>query len=100
MASSDLGTRFIGGLLGTNLIQYWEYSRNMTTLREKIYPFVKDNAEFYLSYVVMIEPCCAPLLLQTMALSPNDSLGHSMTWIIMTWITCWLLRYQLHSVSV
>ena len=50
MASSDLGTRFVGGLLATNLIQYWEYSRNLTTLREKIYPFVKDNAEFYLSY--------------------------------------------------
>jgi hypothetical protein len=32
------------------VIQYWEYSRNETTLREKIYPFVKDNAEFYLSY--------------------------------------------------
>ena len=27
-----------------------EYSRNLTTLREKIYPFVKDNAEFYISY--------------------------------------------------
>ena len=51
LASSDLQTRFTGGLLATNLIQYWEYSRNMTTLREKIYPFVKDNAEFYLSYV-------------------------------------------------
>jgi hypothetical protein len=24
----------------------------LTTLREKIYPFVKDNAEFYLSYAV------------------------------------------------
>lgn len=50
MADSDLQTRFTGGLLSTNLIQYWEYSRNLTTLREKIYPFVKDNAEFYLSY--------------------------------------------------
>jgi len=50
MASSDLQTRFTGGLLATNLIQYYEYSRNLTTLREKIYPFVRDVAEFYLSY--------------------------------------------------
>lgn len=50
LAPSDLNTRFTGGLLATNLLQYWEYSRNMTTLRDKIYPFVKDNAEFYLSY--------------------------------------------------
>ena len=50
LADSDLNTRFIGGLLATNLIQYYEYSRNMTTLADTIYPFVKDNAEFYLSY--------------------------------------------------
>ena len=50
LAARDLGTRFIGGLLATNLIQYWEYSQNMTELRSRIYPFVKDNAEFYLSY--------------------------------------------------
>eukprot|EP00038_Savillea_parva_P022918 m.39036 g.39036 ORF g.39036 m.39036 type:complete len:1049 (+) comp5747_c0_seq1:158-3304(+) len=50
LADNDLQTRFIGGLLATNLIQYWEYSHNMTTLADKIYPFVKDNAEFYLSY--------------------------------------------------
>ena len=50
LADSDLQTRFTGGLLATNLIQYWEHSRNLTTLQEKIYPFVKDNAEFYLSY--------------------------------------------------
>ena len=36
MASSDLQTRFTGGLLATNLIQYYEYSRNLTTLREKV----------------------------------------------------------------
>jgi hypothetical protein len=52
LADSDLQSRFSGGLLATNLIQYWEYSRNLTTLREQIYPFVKDNAEFYLSYAV------------------------------------------------
>jgi len=52
MANSDLQSRFSGGLLATNLIQYWEYTRNLTTLRDKIYPFVKDNAEFYLSYAV------------------------------------------------
>eukprot|EP01052_Picozoa_sp_SAG31_P018193 SAG31_NODE_1278_length_9041_cov_3.415231_1_plen_2946_part_10 len=53
LADSDLQVRFVGGLLSTNLIQYWEYSRNVTTLREKIYPFVKDVAEFYRSYVVV-----------------------------------------------
>ena len=53
LADSDLQTRFTDGLLATNHIQYWEYSRNMSTLREKIYPFVKDNAEFYLSYTVL-----------------------------------------------
>lgn len=52
LAESDLQSRFSGGLLATNLIQYWEYSRNLTTLRERIYPFVKDNAEFYLSYAI------------------------------------------------
>ena len=52
LAESDLQSRFSGGLLATNLIQYWEYSRNLTTLREKIYPFVRDNAEFYLSYAL------------------------------------------------
>ena len=50
VADSDLQTRFVGGLLATNLIQFWEYSRNLTVLRDTIYPFVKDNAEFYLSY--------------------------------------------------
>jgi hypothetical protein len=52
LADSDLQTRFIGGLLATNLIQYFEYSRNMTTLADVIYPFVRDNADFYLSYAV------------------------------------------------
>lgn len=52
LADSDLQTRFIGGLLATNLIQYFEYSRNMTTLSQVIYPFVRDNAEFYLSYAL------------------------------------------------
>jgi len=48
LANSDLQSRFSGGLLATNLIQYWEYTQNLTTLRELIYPFVKDNAEFYI----------------------------------------------------
>jgi hypothetical protein len=52
LADSDLQTRFIGGLLATNLVQYFEYSRNLTTLSNVIYPFVRDNAEFYLSYAV------------------------------------------------
>jgi hypothetical protein len=52
LAVSDLQSRFSGGILATNLIQYWEYSRDLKTLRSKIYPFVKDNAEFYLSYAV------------------------------------------------
>jgi hypothetical protein len=52
LADSDLQTRFIGGLLATNLLQYWEYSRNLTTLAQVIYPFVRNNAEFYASYAV------------------------------------------------
>lgn len=52
LADSDLNTRFIGGLLATNLIQYWEYSRNLSELAATIYPFVRDNAEFYASYAV------------------------------------------------
>ena len=52
LAADDLNTRWIGGLLSTNLIQYFEYSRNMTALEALIYPFVKDNAEFYRSYAL------------------------------------------------
>ena len=43
LADSDLQSRFSGGLLATNLIQYWEYSRNVTTLRDTIYPFVSGG---------------------------------------------------------
>ena len=50
LADSDLQTRFIGGLLATNLLQYYEYSRNLSVLAQTVYPFVRDNAEFYLSY--------------------------------------------------
>jgi hypothetical protein len=50
LADSDLQTRFIGGLLATNLIQYWEYARNLTVLAQAVYPHVRDNADFYLSY--------------------------------------------------
>jgi hypothetical protein len=52
LADSDLQTRFIGGLLATNLIQYFEYSRNASVLAEKVYPFVRDNALFFASYAV------------------------------------------------
>ncbi len=50
LADSDLQTRFTGGLLATNLIQYFEYTQNLEALRERVYPFVKDIAEFYTSY--------------------------------------------------
>jgi hypothetical protein len=53
LADSDLNTRFIGGLLATNLIQYYEYSNDLTMLAEKIYPFVRDNADFYKSYTTL-----------------------------------------------
>jgi hypothetical protein len=49
---SDYSTRFVGALIATDLIQYYEYTLDETTLRERIYPFVKDNALFYESYVV------------------------------------------------
>jgi hypothetical protein len=50
LAADDLNTRWIGGLLSTNLIQYFEYSRDLDVLANKVYPFVRDNAEFYRSY--------------------------------------------------
>jgi hypothetical protein len=53
LADSDLNTRFVGGLLATNLIQYWEYSRNVSVLQQLIYPFVRDNAEFYRTYAIL-----------------------------------------------
>jgi hypothetical protein len=53
LADNDLQTRFIGGLLSTNLIQFYEYSGDLGVLAEVIYPFVKDNALFYLSYAVV-----------------------------------------------
>eukprot|EP00045_Choanoeca_perplexa_P010948 m.113885 g.113885 ORF g.113885 m.113885 type:complete len:1025 (-) comp15458_c0_seq1:111-3185(-) len=49
-APTDLATRFIGGLLATPLVQYFEYTRDMSALRNTVYPFVRDNAEFYASY--------------------------------------------------
>ena len=49
LAADDLQTRWIGGLLSTNLIQYFEYSRDLGVLADTIYPFVRDNAEFYRS---------------------------------------------------
>ena len=52
MAADDLNTRWIGGLLSTNLIQYWEYSRDMAVLADRVYPFVRDNAEFYRTYAL------------------------------------------------
>ena len=52
LADSDLQTRFIGGLLATNLVQYFEYSRDLGVLAEIVYPFVRDVAEFFISYTV------------------------------------------------
>ena len=52
LAADDLNTRWIGGLLSTNLIQYWEFSRDMGVLADKVYPFVRDNAEFYRTYAL------------------------------------------------
>ena len=52
LAADDLNTRWIGGLLSTNLIQYWEYSHDLEVLANKVYPFVRDNAEFYRTYAL------------------------------------------------
>lgn len=49
---SDFGTRFVGALVATDLIQYYEYTLDQAMLRSKIYPVVRDNAEFYSSYAV------------------------------------------------
>lgn len=50
LSFTDGQTRFTGGLMATNLIFYFEYSRDMALLNSTIYPFVRDNAEFYASY--------------------------------------------------
>ena len=50
-APTDLATRFVGGLVATPLIQYYEYSRDPDALK-LIYPVVRDNAEFYASYAM------------------------------------------------
>lgn len=51
-APTDLATRFIGGLVATPLIQYFEYSRDLEVLRDLVYPVVRDNAEFYASFAI------------------------------------------------
>jgi hypothetical protein len=51
-APTDLATRFVGGLVATPLIQYYEYSRDVQMLKDHVYPFVKDNAEFYASWAL------------------------------------------------
>lgn len=51
-APTDLMTRFIGGLVATPLIHYFEYSRDMKALKDFVYPVVRDNAEFYASYAL------------------------------------------------
>lgn len=44
-------THLLSAALLTVDCRYYEYSRDLSVLREKVYPFVKDNAEFYASYV-------------------------------------------------
>eukprot|EP00040_Diaphanoeca_grandis_P034835 m.217461 g.217461 ORF g.217461 m.217461 type:complete len:1044 (-) comp33236_c0_seq11:690-3821(-) len=51
-APTDLSTRFVGGLVATPLIQYFEYSRDLQMLKDVIYPVVRDNAEFYASFAI------------------------------------------------
>eukprot|EP00756_Hemistasia_phaeocysticola_P003612 Hpha_TRINITY_DN12336_c0_g1::TRINITY_DN12336_c0_g1_i1::g.156056::m.156056 len=48
---SDYSTRFVGGLVATDLIQYYEYTQDRAVLESTVYPIVRDNAEFYISYV-------------------------------------------------
>jgi hypothetical protein len=51
LSFTDGQTRFTGGLMATNLVMYYEYTRDQQLLNSTIYPFVRDNAEFYASYV-------------------------------------------------
>lgn len=48
---SDYGTRFVGGLVASDMIQYYEYTLDVDMLRDVIYPVVRDNAEYYRTYV-------------------------------------------------
>lgn len=51
-APTDLATRFVGGLVATPLIQYYEYTRNISVLNSTVYPIVRNNADFYTSYAM------------------------------------------------
>ena len=37
------------------LRRYYEYSRDLSVLKEMVYPFVRDNAEFYASYATFAD---------------------------------------------
>lgn len=48
----DNAIRFDGALMAVPFVDYFEHTLDMAFLREKAYPFLKAQAEFYASYIV------------------------------------------------
>lgn len=48
----DNGNRFVGGLIATNLVQYFDATQDVAFLHGKLLPLLRGLAEFYLSYAV------------------------------------------------
>ena len=48
----DNGDRFVGGLIATNLVQYFDATQDASFLHEKLLPLLRGVADFYLSYAV------------------------------------------------
>ena len=49
----DNAIRFDGALMAVPYVDYFEHSQDMTFLKETAYPFLKPQAEFYASYIVL-----------------------------------------------
>ena len=48
----DNGDRFVGGLIATNLLQYFDATQDLTFLQSKLMPMLRGLADFYVSYAV------------------------------------------------
>eukprot|EP01052_Picozoa_sp_SAG31_P017747 SAG31_NODE_1227_length_9239_cov_29.041904_7_plen_155_part_00 len=49
----DNAVRFDGALMAVPYVDYFEHSQDMTFLKDTAYPFLKAQAEFYSSYIVL-----------------------------------------------
>ena len=46
----DDGTRFVAGLAATPMIQYYDTTLDSDYLKTKLMPFLREIADFYMSY--------------------------------------------------